>query len=126
MPRWNASTTCTLRVAVREQAVGREASPTVAISRLRKPRSGGSKGGLGSILQATTRARRASRTGTALFPPLRRARRAQFSEAKTILRYKLSDSPKKCPAQNEPLDVEIILAWNAELHAKHYRRGRWH
>ncbi len=45
-----------LYVAVREQA-GREASPTVAIIDLQTAK-GAQKGGLGSILQATTRARR--------------------------------------------------------------------
>jgi hypothetical protein len=46
----------TLYVAVREQA-GPEASPTVAIIDSQTAR-GAQKGGLGSILQATTRARR--------------------------------------------------------------------
>ena len=46
----------TLYVAVREQA-GREASPTVAIIDTQTAK-GAQKGGLGSILQATTRARR--------------------------------------------------------------------
>ena len=46
-----------LYVAVREQA-GREASPTVAIMNSQTAK-GAQKGGLGSILQATTRARRA-------------------------------------------------------------------
>jgi hypothetical protein len=45
-----------LYVAVREQA-GREASPTVAIIDSQTVK-GAQKGGLGSILQATTRARR--------------------------------------------------------------------
>jgi transposase len=45
-----------LYVAVREQA-GREASPTVAIIDTQTAK-GAQKGGLGSILQATTRARR--------------------------------------------------------------------
>src|SRR5262245_56402443 len=46
----------TLYVAVREQA-GREASPTVAIIDTQTAK-GAQKGGLGSILRATTRARR--------------------------------------------------------------------
>src|SRR6516162_4681339 len=46
----------TLYVAVREQA-GREASPTVAIIDSQTAK-GTQKGGLGSILRATTRARR--------------------------------------------------------------------
>jgi hypothetical protein len=45
-----------LYVAVRKQQ-GREASPTVAIIDLQTAK-GAQKGGLGSILQATTRARR--------------------------------------------------------------------
>jgi hypothetical protein len=45
-----------LYVAVREQE-GREASPTVAIIDSQTAK-GAQKGGLGSILQATTRARR--------------------------------------------------------------------
>jgi transposase len=46
-----------LHVAVREQE-GREASPTVAIIDSQTAAKGAQKGGLGSILQATTRARR--------------------------------------------------------------------